>query len=589
MRSRRRILAALVVVAMLMTSGPAFAARPGGGITPQATTGVSVSPNPYDPTAGQALVVSWSYDTIDHQTTISVSGPVNDSFPAYGHVGTNSYIIGLPQWPDGYYTITVAPADQWSGYSGSTGLVVKRGAGTPEPPPPPPPPPHPAPSGMTLQSNPLYTPYQTVWIPVPSFPSNVPAVTGARISVSAGGAGSLEQSTSTPSGGSYVFTFTPPASGTVVVTAAYLFADGVPGDTTSTSFTYIPKPAAPAITTSLQSPSGNRVVTVRGSVSTTGTPVALVTLRNGSSIVASVSPSGGSWSTSVTLKEGYNHLTAVATSPAGISSDESNALDVLYDPVKKYDGDLAPSAAQQTLGGSYTSGFWADPINTATGNFIHTETDLVLYGRLPMAFERYYNSLDPFFGSLGNGWKHSFEYALDLRQAGLAIVTRPDGRRDNYHLVGGTIEPPPGVADTLARDRAGRYSLRTQDGLTYAFDSSGRLASIRDRDGRTLTVGQTTIAGFSRVASVRDSAERGFAFTYDDRARLTTVTDSAGRRVSFRYDDVDNLVKVISVDGQATTYKYDDRDQMTEIVGPDGRTIIRTAATSSGCKSRRAP
>ncbi len=559
----------------MVVSSPAYAAKAGGGIVPLATTGVSVSPNPYDPTSGQTLTVTWAYDTIPHTTLITVSGPVSESYVTYGGLGTNTYPLGCPDWPDGYYTITVAPNDEWSNYSGSTGLTVKRGSGTQEPPPPaPPPPPHPAPTAIRFQSNPLYAPKQTVYIPVPHFAPPIPAVNGAMITVSAGGA-TLQRSGSSQSDGDYFFEFTPPATGTVTVTASYLFVDGIPGDTTSASFTYVPKPAAPSITSPLPSVSGDRVVTVTGTVSTGGTPVARVIVTNNGATVAALTPQGGSWSTRVTLNEGYNHIVAVAQSPAGISSDPSNALDTLYNALKKYDGDLAPRAAQQTLGGSYTSGFWADPINTATGNFIHSETDLVIYGRLPIVFERYYNSLDPYFGALGNGWRHSFEYALDLSQSGLIVVSRLDGRQDNYHLKNGAIEQPPGVADSLSKEPTGGYSLKTQAGLTYVFDPAGSLTSIHDRDGRTLTVAHTTAGGFSRVTSVRDQSGRGLAFAHDGRGRITSAVDHAGRKVSFQYDDFDNLTVARSVDGQATTYRYDDKDQMTEIVGPDGRTVIR--------------
>ncbi len=123
--ARSRLIALLIVVATLLASSPAYAGSKGGTITPLSTTGVTVSPNPYDPTSGQSLTVYWSYDTVAHSTLITVSGPMSLSYLTYGSVGLNSFSFGSPQWPDGYYTITVAPNDEWSSYSGSTGLFCQ--------------------------------------------------------------------------------------------------------------------------------------------------------------------------------------------------------------------------------------------------------------------------------------------------------------------------------------------------------------------------------------------------------------------------------------------------------------------------------
>ncbi|MHB9058850.1 MAG: hypothetical protein ACYC53_08520, partial [Bacillota bacterium] len=70
--ARSRLVSAILVFALVVVSSPAYAAKNSGGITPLATTGVSVSPNPYDPTSGQTLTVTWSYDTIPHSTLITV-------------------------------------------------------------------------------------------------------------------------------------------------------------------------------------------------------------------------------------------------------------------------------------------------------------------------------------------------------------------------------------------------------------------------------------------------------------------------------------------------------------------------------------
>ncbi len=97
---RSRLVSAILVFALVVVSSPAYAAKNSGVITPMVTGGISVSPNPYDPTSGQTLSVTWSYDTIPHPTLITVSGPVSASYTTYGNLGTNTFSFGSPQWPD---------------------------------------------------------------------------------------------------------------------------------------------------------------------------------------------------------------------------------------------------------------------------------------------------------------------------------------------------------------------------------------------------------------------------------------------------------------------------------------------------------
>ena len=68
---------------------------------------------------------------------------------------------------------------------------------------------------------------------------------------------------------------------------------------------------------------------------------------------------------------------------------------------------------------------------------------------------------------------------------------------------------PSGVFATLTKNGDGSYTLLTKDQVTLAFDSSGRLVSLTDRNGN-----QTTLA-------------------YDGSGPLTSVSDCVGRTHQF--------------------------------------------------------
>ncbi|HVG04102.1 MAG TPA: DUF6531 domain-containing protein, partial [Burkholderiaceae bacterium] len=70
-----------------------------------------------------------------------------------------------------------------------------------------------------------------------------------------------------------------------------------------------------------------------------------------------------------------------------------------------------------------------NPVHLATGNKFQHETDLApLPGTLGLEFSRYYNSRLNDFGTVGRGWRHSYDIALSDLGSSLQILTA-DGRR----------------------------------------------------------------------------------------------------------------------------------------------------------------
>jgi YD repeat-containing protein len=151
----------------------------------------------------------------------------------------------------------------------------------------------------------------------------------------------------------------------------------------------------------------------------------------------------------------------------------------------------------------------SDPVNTLSGAFITSVDDLATPGTgVPFAWSRSYTSEDATVGRLGPGWTDSYATSLLVQGSGDVIVHGDEGQQVYYTKQGdGSFVGAAGSLSTLSAITGG-YRLVRSDQVTYLFDTSGRLTSVKDRNTQGLT------------------------FAYDGSGRLTTITDAAGRQVS---------------------------------------------------------
>jgi RHS repeat-associated protein len=189
-----------------------------------------------------------------------------------------------------------------------------------------------------------------------------------------------------------------------------------------------------------------------------------------------------------------------------------------------------------------------DPVALHNGMVSYRVADLYVPGR-GMDFEltrRYSSKYANVDGPLGLGWTHSYDVWIEL-QASMVILWNGNQRGDAYtgdKTVGFTA--PRGVFTALTWDASlGTYTLRNRRGLKTVFDevtvsgtAYGRLKSITNRDGNTLTFNYgslLTAAGRSRLTSVRDTMKRTISFSYNSANRISRVTDFSGREVNYGY------------------------------------------------------
>ena len=228
---------------------------------------------------------------------------------------------------------------------------------------------------------------------------------------------------------------------------------------------------------------------------------------------------------------------------------------------------------EQTVNGTDTSsGYSADPVNTATGNYTYQRKDIEIPGiSIPFVFERSYNSRDTQDGSLGFGWSHSYNTALTVNPDTTVTIRWGDGKTETWTPDGmGGFTPQYGVFDTLIDNGDGTHTLKKKDLIRYNFDSAGRLASIVDKNGNSVSL---TYTG-ANLTQVTDTAGRVITFTYDANNRITLITDPILRTIQFSYDANGDLVSATDMDENPTQYTYDVNHQMLTATDPRQNTFV---------------
>jgi RHS repeat-associated protein len=258
--------------------------------------------------------------------------------------------------------------------------------------------------------------------------------------------------------------------------------------------------------------------------------------------------------------------------------------------------------ASETLGGPGPSpyantgaGFLDDPVNTATGNFTHSETDLSFPQTVgpELKFVRTYNSLQASpctlgTGSLGTGWSASYSDSLAQQANGDIVFTSADGSSFRFTKIGSAYAGAPGVTATLVAINDG-WELTRADQTKLVFDGAGRLTAIKDRNGLALGMSYD-LSG--RLTQVTDAVGRYLELLYwspADGSLLHTVLSSDGRRVEYAYGSfgpaAGRLDEVQDARGTFWDYSYDANGFLNQELGQRGagqEQVFKVAYDSSG-------
>ena len=227
------------------------------------------------------------------------------------------------------------------------------------------------------------------------------------------------------------------------------------------------------------------------------------------------------------------------------------------------------------------------PVNCVSGAVVDKQTDFVLPGRIPLAWNRHYNSQDhdiPGLG-IGHGWRTPADAHLAMDDAGLVTFSdgSPGGAVFQYLPDSGRVTEESSGAE-LFRD-GGYYKVQTKGGLTYSFPQVEPsafpvlLERISDKHGSQVRFERDTngLTGISlgsgqkiKAQTLQGRIKRLYLLQPDQTTRdlvqydyhvesgdLAAVTDPAGASARFDYRN-HLLVKVTGKTGLSFHYEYDD-------------------------------
>jgi RHS repeat-associated protein len=226
---------------------------------------------------------------------------------------------------------------------------------------------------------------------------------------------------------------------------------------------------------------------------------------------------------------------------------------------------------------SQKSGATNDPVNTATGNFLHEETDFAIQTRTsPLEFKRFYNNQDIRTTSLGQGWTHSYYILLAQDATSTNINVRwGDGHTDYWQYDANTATyraATVGLYDQLIKNTNGTWEIIKKNLDTYNFDSLGRLSTIVDKNANITSLAYNYPSDPNCVTTITDPAGRAITLQYQN-GMLTSISDFTSRTVTFSYTN-GMLTQVIDVLGHTITYTYDNNGYLKTVTDQRGIVIV---------------
>jgi RHS repeat-associated protein len=223
-------------------------------------------------------------------------------------------------------------------------------------------------------------------------------------------------------------------------------------------------------------------------------------------------------------------------------------------------------------------------VNMAGGNLLLRQRDLTVGGGLgpDMTLALSYNSLEDSDRAFGFGV--SLDTAEDVRlgiigdyakfygPTGYKTIFKPkydaNGNRLNEYAT------PRGFSATLVRNTDGTRTLTWHSSQEkWKFDSSHRLGSVEDRNGRALTFTYPSGSTSRRLVRITDHLGRQTNVTRSTGGWIESIVDPAGR--TYAYDQEPGpgghyLEEFIDPDGGITRYGYTS-GKLTKVTTPGGR------------------
>jgi RHS repeat-associated protein len=321
-----------------------------------------------------------------------------------------------------------------------------------------------------------------------------------------------------------------------------------------------------------------------------------LSIYDGAGNLLSWCDAGEGWGTTCTVVIGQTHRTIdyrmvkpsrtyVAYVSEGFAGDRPPTSDPANDVRATSQGystaGNGPSGVGESDGGSNptescSQACQGDPVNSVTGEFWETNTDLAIPGLGPtVTLQRSFSTArKDLSGGFGYGWTSNYEMRLDpaIGATGTTLATASNIRvtQENGSAVvftresDGTYTAPPRVFATLELKPDGTYLFVRKQTQSYMFSASGQLARIQDRNGQGVALEYDAASHLSRVV---DDHGRFLAFTWSA-DRISSVADHTGRNTQYSYSSLGDLTSVRLPDGSTQGYSYDTVHRIVSLTHP---------------------
>jgi RHS repeat-associated protein len=220
-----------------------------------------------------------------------------------------------------------------------------------------------------------------------------------------------------------------------------------------------------------------------------------------------------------------------------------------------------------------------DPVDTATGYFGQTWTDLSTPGRgEPLDFTRTYTeaTADPsgpngslaVDGPFGFGWTDSYNLSSTTdATTGNVTVHQEDGSQVSFIDSGGTYTTAQPRYDATLTASGTNYVYTRRGQNIFTFDkTTGHLTREQDLAGAKASPAYATTLAYDtsgHLHTITDPGGRVYTLTYTGN-HITQLSDSASRVVTYAYDSAGNLTDVLGVGTTRTpSVQNNDHEQYT--------------------------
>ncbi|MFZ2095373.1 MAG: SBBP repeat-containing protein, partial [Anaerolineales bacterium] len=256
----------------------------------------------------------------------------------------------------------------------------------------------------------------------------------------------------------------------------------------------------------------------------------------------------------------------------------------------------------------YTQKYGADPINTRTGGYDQSATDLSIQTVAgPLELQRWYSSLatDTYTTTMGYGWTNNLQSRLIFPddpggEDGMVLFKSQSTNVYDFYIDGTYTDPYTGtftaylglcgeLISLMYGENLTGYAIKDSAQRTFTFDPDGRLLSWKDAQRHIILYTYDT-QNPEKLVQVTGPDNEFISLSYSDPNhpnRLTGAEAGVGtstKQVSYIYDN-DNLTAASDVLTHTWQYIYGDPNYphlLTKVIDPDGKTVERTVYDPQG-------